>query len=318
MDRISIGTCCPICAGAEGELFCTADDRHRIDPLTSYRILRCPRCGVGWTNPSPVEADMARYYPEDYLGETSRLIDEYRSGNWIGTASWRMQTEKVKLLERYCRGGSLLDVGCGEGKFLWALDAGRWKRSGIELNFATVRLVREAIPEIEIHQGSIDSVDLPPGQFDVITFWHALEHLPCPEAALTRAFRRLKPGGWIIVSAPNIASLQARWFRSNWYPFGDVPRHLFHFSPRSLEILFQNAGFEKPRFRFFSKKVNFHCWKHSMRAWCRSRFGSEKAYYVFKPALHLLPILEKVREEFAIMTAVAPRAGDEIAPATLD
>jgi hypothetical protein len=70
----------------------------------------------------------------------------------------------------------------------------------------------------------------------------------------------------------------------------------------------RRAGFTDLRFRFFSRKVNFHSWKHSARAWCRSRFGTERPYYALKPALHLLPLIESVGKRYSIMTAAARKA----------
>ncbi len=296
---------CPVCNQAEGSLFCRAEDRLQIDPGAVYRIFQCPLCEFGWTEPSLKKEELARFYPENYLGQTAQIINEYLSGSWFGTSSWRMEAEKVKLVEQFCSRGALLDVGCGEGKFLWALDPDRWNRFGVELNSFTVRLVQKTVPEIDVREGTLDSLNVEPGGLDAVTFWHVLEHLPGPESALSRACELLQPGGWVIVSLPNIASLQARWFRSHWYPFGDVPRHIYHFSPRSLEILLRRAGFSDVRFRFFSRKVNFHCWKHSTRAWCKSRFGTERPYYALKPALHLLPLLERVGRRYSIMTAAA-------------
>ena len=80
-----------------------------------------------------------------------------------------------------------------------------------------------------------------PGGFDAVTMWHVLEHLPDPFAAVARAAELVRPGGRIVISVPNIESLQAQFGGERWFHL-DLPRHLFHFSPRSLSALVEQAG----------------------------------------------------------------------------
>src|SRR5206468_7680879 len=137
-------------------------------------------------------------------------------------------------------------------------------------------------------------------------FWHSLEHLPSPEKVLERAAALLRPGGWIFVSLPNLDSLQARRFRQRWYGFDDVPRHLFHFSTRSLDRLLVESGFEIRRHLPFSRLVNYHTLKHSLLHRCEARRGGRVLYYALKPfALALFPLLERLSGEYGILTTVA-------------
>jgi SAM-dependent methyltransferase len=298
---------CIVCGIRDVERFCSAVDRVLVRREQSWDILRCIQCGFGWTSPPLAEEDIATYYPASYLGDTARTIEEYLTGRLVGSRLWRGETAKARLVERFCAGGSLLDVGCGDGKFLWALDGGRWQRTGVEPAGEILDLVRSKIPGLRLVCGDIYSAELAPASFDVVTFWHVLEHLPRPARVLSRAAALLRPGGWLFVSLPNLGSLQARLFRQSWYPFDDVPRHLYHFSQDSLERLLRRAELNVRVHLPFSPSVNFHSLKHSLLHWSEDRTRSRVPYYLLKPFLFGIPILERLLRSYGILTTVAQK-----------
>jgi hypothetical protein len=76
---------------------------------------------------------------------------------------------------------------------------------------------------------------------DVVVLWHVLEHLDDPELGLRRAVEALGRHGRIVVSAPNLDSLQARIGGRRWFHL-DVPRHAVHFTRRGLVRLIERCG----------------------------------------------------------------------------
>jgi SAM-dependent methyltransferase len=83
---------------------------------------------------------------------------------------------------------------------------------------------------------------LEPAQFDAITMWHVLEHVHDLHGYLTQFQKLLKPGGILIIAVPNYTSYDAGSYKEFWAAY-DVPRHLYHFSPKSMELLGNGKGF---------------------------------------------------------------------------
>jgi 2-polyprenyl-3-methyl-5-hydroxy-6-metoxy-1,4-benzoquinol methylase len=299
--------CCPVCSCRKWELFTTTFDRLLNRPEPVWEIRRCQSCGFGWTDPPLAEDEIIHHYPPTYLGHTAQTIEDFLTGKLQRSRSWRRETEKVALLERFVSGGRILDVGCGDGKFLWALDPGKWDRTGVELADETVRLVRSRISDITLVEGNIFSQELPRGSFDVITFWHVLEHLPQPLKVLERASQLLRSKGWFLISLPNFNSLQAHLFGRHWYAFDDVPRHLYHYAPLPLEMLLQKAGLRVHKHIFFSLMANMHCLKYSLINWSNSHFGSRLPYYLLKPFLLAFPLVERCNGRHGMLTTIGTK-----------
>lgn len=296
---------CSVCGSSNCELFCTAFDRFlgKRDPL--WEIRRCRSCGFGWTFPPLEPEQIGDHYPAHYTGEVEATVRAFLSGRLLGSRSWRKETEKVRLVERFIPAGRILDVGCGDGKFLWALEPRRWDRHGVERNARVVDYVSSSIAGIRLVAGGVFSRELAPASFDVITFWHVLEHLPDPRRILKRLVQLLVPGGWVVISLPNLASLQARIFRHYWYAFDDVPRHLYHFSPPSLDLLLREAGFQVQKHLFFSPTVNIHSLKYSLINWSEETFHTRLPYYLLKPLLFAFQLVERTSGRYGMLTTVA-------------
>jgi SAM-dependent methyltransferase len=142
---------------------------------------------------------------------------------------------RLRLLAGVPR-GRLLDAGAGRGRFVAAAREAGWDARGIEPS------ARGADPYgAALERASIEEAAIAPGSLDAVTLWHVLEHLDDPGAALTRIRGWLRPGGVVLVGAPNLASFQARIGGDRWYHL-DLPRHHTHFTARGLRTLLGRRG----------------------------------------------------------------------------
>jgi 2-polyprenyl-3-methyl-5-hydroxy-6-metoxy-1,4-benzoquinol methylase len=137
--------------------------------------------------------------------------------------------------------GRLLDFGCGSGSYLREMHRHGWKVTGLDTSSRMVERIRNelGLPAVV---GTLPHLDLEPSSFDVITMWHALEHVHDAVPILREARQLLAPGGKLVISVPNIDSLAFRWFGRHWFGL-ELPRHLTHFTPASLAQMLQRCGF---------------------------------------------------------------------------
>jgi 2-polyprenyl-3-methyl-5-hydroxy-6-metoxy-1,4-benzoquinol methylase len=132
--------------------------------------------------------------------------------------------------------GRVLDVGCGRGYFLATIQRWGFQCFGCEPDPQAAKVAQDA--GLEVVCSDLLNAPYSKNQFDVIRFSHVLEHVHFPSAVLQRANELVKPGGLIIVEVPNHVGIVAQSFRQT----EDVPRHLYGFTPETLQRYFAQAG----------------------------------------------------------------------------
>lgn len=204
---------------------------------SARQVVRCRGCGLVFYNPQPSPAQAAALYSGEYFErEYPKETEE---------AQTRLAHRSLTRIEMETGVGSLLDAGCGSGRFLTVAHARGWKAAGLDVSPAAVRLAVTA-SGTPVYEGDLGG-PLPPGQepVDVVTMWDALEHLTDPVAALAETPRWLRPGGLLVVQTQNVNSVTAAWMGRRWEQF--VEFHLYHFSPWTLRLALEQAGLEAVR-----------------------------------------------------------------------
>jgi SAM-dependent methyltransferase len=201
-----------------------------------FSVLRCADCGFGWTSPRLSDSDIQLWYPPTYYGQHN-----VRFTSAIEYLVRFLGHHRAKAVERHSTPGPALDVGCGRGCTLAALRTMGYQPFGVELN-ETAAWEAQHLFKIDVSTGDFLKTPYDADQFNVIIFWHSLEHFSQPSLAIRHAHKLLKPGGLLVVAVPNSESVQASWFRGHWFHL-DIPRHYFHFGTRSLHALLNNNGF---------------------------------------------------------------------------
>lgn len=185
-------------------------------------MLQCARCGAATTHPWPDEQELDEAYAGAYRPA---------SGRFAGPGDALLRRTRAQLASRLARiapPGQVLDVGAGDGALLDALR--RRGRDAIGLERHSTRP--------DVREAELDEVH---GSFAAVVFWHSLEHLRRPRAALERAAGLLAPRGVLVVAMPNAASVQARAFRGRWLAL-DLPRHLVHLPAPLLRAALADLG----------------------------------------------------------------------------
>lgn len=230
---------CPLCSG---EYWSPVLEAH--DPLSAggmaFTVVRCLDCGLCFTNPRPTASAIGQFYPADYRPHLPQASREPGFWRTLFPRSGPRSMIRRQLVPRRAR-GRLLDFGCGSGTFLEEMHRCGWRVTGLDVSPAAVQMVRTE-RGLSALEGSLPHPELRDARFDLITMWHSLEHVHAPLDVLREAHRLLSWGGQLVVAVPNIDSVALQWFGRNWYGL-DLPRHLTHFAPWTLQLMLERAGF---------------------------------------------------------------------------
>jgi 2-polyprenyl-3-methyl-5-hydroxy-6-metoxy-1,4-benzoquinol methylase len=146
------------------------------------------------------------------------------------------------------RQGTILDFGCGTGAFLSTCKKNRWNVFGIEPDSDARRIAKETNDISSASSIHEFNSKFPEERFDAITMWHVLEHIHDLETFFAFISQRLNPKGALIVAVPNCSSYDAKKYKEFWAAY-DVPRHLYHFTPKDIERLFKKRGYKQIEIR---------------------------------------------------------------------
>jgi SAM-dependent methyltransferase len=284
---------CLLC-GTPGEtLFRGLHDRlYSVEG--EFGFARCSGCGLVWESPRPTMDEIPKCYPADYepheggaqgeveirpaagvrdvlrglilseiFGYTRFKRDEWWAsvgGRVLGqvpTLQSRARYGRDELCPPFVEGGTLLDIGCGAGGYLSAMKALGWTVMGIDPSPQAARIARENY-EVPVKVGTLETSGLSDRSIAVVTMVHAIEHVPDPLAHLRECHRVLQDGGRLVLTTPNMAGLMSRLFKEDWMAL-EPPRHLWLFTPNTLQMCVERAGFRVERLltRPFLSHVNY-------------------------------------------------------------
>ena len=246
-----------------------------------FHVMECNHCHLMYTNPRPDQKKLPDFYVNTYYNLPEQALEKSDSKNlkpkfkdrfrvllkeelyhypksspqkrngikhFLLILMLRIEQFRLVLAGRekgiipFIGEGKVLDVGCGNGVILKGLQSEGWKTYGVELNDRASDYARRILG-LNVFTGALMDAKFPDSFFDVILFNHTLEHMTSPRRVLAEANRILKAGGLLVISLPNARSIEARLFKSYWFPW-ELPRHLYHFSFSTLTKILKLNGFK--------------------------------------------------------------------------
>ncbi len=249
---------CPVCDSIASYEYSGRDLMY--DLHVRYDYFACPACACVFQHPMPDMATIASFYPDDYMvfdQETRTrdigplrlaLLRNMRGYDHFPVAlPYRLLAAMISPFQQLTTpawkgGGRMLDVGCGNGRFLNSMRIFGWDVEGVEFSEAGVTAAR--LSDLKVHHGDLASANFADGSFDLVTARHVIEHIAEPHPFMAELVRVLRPGGRLVIETPCSTALGRQWFNTHWYA-NDVPRHLFLFSPDNLERLGTSHGLRK-------------------------------------------------------------------------
>jgi SAM-dependent methyltransferase len=227
---------CPVCQSPSiGYKLSVVD--HTVSGQ-SFEIWECADCSARFTQQVPDVSSIGRYYQSDnYISHSDTSKGFVNSLYHLARKITLRQ--KRRLLQNFTglTTGALLDIGAGTGAFASFMERAGWKVTALEPDETARKMARDTHSITLLPSDKL--FHLPPGSFDAITMWHVLEHVHSLHEYMKQLKTLLKPGGRLFIAVPNYTSYDAQMYKADWAAY-DVPRHLYHFSPRSMRKLLEN------------------------------------------------------------------------------
>lgn len=326
---------CPVC-GSEGSIVLEHCRDYICNLPGTWTFRQCQQCNSLWLDPRPTQEAIPSLYPDNYCFTRNQPVPPFQLPQGFGMQlrfstklaileraygytglSRRVSSPISSMLGKFLSflpglsqwagytvrflhqrsPGRLLEVGSGNGKFLWLMSELGWEAVGIEPDPQAAKV--SASNGLKVMPCTLDEAELAPFSYDAITLHHVLEHLPDPKVALSKLAECLKPGGVLVSISPNPTGALAHWFRSSWYEL-DAPRHLVLPSTEGYKHMLEQLGFQ----------VNI--WTTMQIAFwvCRESLSIQRTGQVGSYQGRLLPKLVSIVSALLLLTF--PNMGEEV------
>ena len=211
--------------------------RHQRRGLILFHV---KHAAFFFTNPRPKQKDIKKYYDSvDYISHTNKKEGLF-SQLYQSIRKYTIN-KKTALVKGLIKNGSVLDLGCGTGEFVYSCSKNGLIAEGIE---PSEKAVLEAKKNYRISISQDTSLKQYDNQiFDCVTMWHVLEHVYEPEKTIINIKRILSKNGFLVIAVPNNKSWDAEYYKEFWAAW-DVPVHLWHFSKESIVKLLEKQKFK--------------------------------------------------------------------------
>ncbi|PYI42459.1 MAG: hypothetical protein DMF12_06820 [Verrucomicrobia bacterium] len=227
---------CPVC-GSDQRQF--PFRLHR-----PYSVACCTACGFHYLYPRLIESAIQEAYRESSYYEGGAC--GYADASYTAQESALRATFKRLLHNLAGRGltsGDLLEIGCGYG---YLLDEARPffdRRVGTEFSAQGAEIARKTGADVFV--GGIEQVSLE-RKFDCVIATQVIEHVYEPLTFVRQLANHTKPGGHIVIAAPDIGGALRKAMGRRWPSF-KAPEHVLYFDFWTLSALMHQAGLTNVR-----------------------------------------------------------------------
>ncbi|MDI6807410.1 MAG: class I SAM-dependent methyltransferase [Candidatus Eisenbacteria bacterium] len=218
-----------------------------------FPAVKCRRCGVAFLSRKPKEAELEIMYGKSYFDGDFRCG---HSGEYFGSEI-HMRAGNLDTLGKIeaslGKKGKIIEIGCAGGYFLKTAMGEGWEVFGVEPSPEASRFACEELG-LPVHKGTLSSAGLPDESFDAAFLGDVIEHVEFPLDDLREVRRILRPGGILAVAVPTSLDTLSRRLGMLGYSISrrkktlfSPPYHLIEFTPRTLALFVEAAGFKVRR-----------------------------------------------------------------------
>ena len=215
---------------------------HTHPKYPGYHVVRCPSCTFLYRHPGIRPERLGELYANSYSKFLTGGYEKKRRRRY------RLVMDAFAPLFTAGEGRRLFDFGCGTGLFLDEAYARGFDTYGVDLSPDSIEQARTRPSGANTYFGApLDVPEIASGGFDVITLWSVLAHLTTPVEDLAMLRGLLKPDGVLLILTVNANSIELKAHGPAWNGF--TKNHLKFFSPTTLPMLLEQAGYAAVTFK---------------------------------------------------------------------
>ena len=191
--------------------------------------------GISFTHPVIADEEIDKYYnTADYLSHSS---NKTLMSFFFDFFSKIMVKKKTSFMLGLGGVNTYLDYGCGVGKLISSMN----KKGVASYGYDTSSLAVSVCNNKSLNASS--NLDDLPNQYNLISFWHSLEHVSDYTKVLKNTKQILSKNGTVVVALPNYDSFDAKFYSKFWAAY-DTPRHRVHFTKKGFVKAASQLGFD--------------------------------------------------------------------------
>tara|TARA_B100001250_G_C19810500_1_gene795468 strand:+ start:1403 stop:2254 length:852 start_codon:yes stop_codon:yes gene_type:complete len=202
-----------------------------------FNIYSDLKMNIAWTDVGN-EKDISKYYDSDKYDSFKKKPVTFFDYLYFFVQNVMLRY-KWKIIKKLIPNNiKSLDVGSGFGFFAEFCQKRGANQTIVENNLKALKICKKKGLNTFL---SIDKIPDDSG-FNIITFWHSLEHILNLNETLNRCHSLLEGNSYLVIALPNINSFDSKYYKEKWAAL-DVPRHLWHFTRGGIESLLNSKDF---------------------------------------------------------------------------
>jgi 2-polyprenyl-3-methyl-5-hydroxy-6-metoxy-1,4-benzoquinol methylase len=235
---------CPICN-------CSSIRKVVTNIQDDFDVFKCNSCSLEFLHPIPNDAYISSLYTAQYYKSWGI---EKNENDIVANMKKRTFLKRIKLIQKCCVSGKILDVGTASGFFLEVAKEKGFEPFGVELSEYSSNLAKRKFGNERIFRGTIENAPFPKNYFDCIAMSDLLEHVSDPKQTLSTARNFLKDSGIIMIMTPDTDSFSHKLMGTRWTQY--KVEHLFYFNKKSINTLCNMTGFKVVKLTRAWKSMN--------------------------------------------------------------
>ena len=297
---------CVICESYKFQFFSSGYDFEIGTCSNKWFFQRCLKCNHVQLNPIPHKSALGIIYPKSYYSYsfTEKINPIIIKGKDF------LDKKKIEGILKFVKlkVESYLDVGCGDGRYLKAIERicriSQKKIYGLELNKETSKLISR-MGFNGINSSVEELSEIKSETISLITLFHVIEHTKNPKKVISKLRELLTPGGYLIIETPNLISIDAELFNQSYWGGYHFPRHWHLFRFETLSALLEKNGFKVERLTYHT---GHSFWLYSIHHLLKYHYGFSMISKLFNPLrskffLILITIFDLIRSKLGFKTS---------------